>query len=247
MTSGASHAEWQWFDLMLGLTSDLLPFVATPNLPISPHSQLSAYGKVPSLINGSGHVVGLSQWPTRVTTDADIAGWSRNMNYGICLNTRRVRAIDVDIDDAAYSARVLHAILAWNPDIVWPVRTRPNSAKHALLFELEGSFSKQRLTTPHGIIEFLANGQQILIAGPHSSGARYRWAHSDALGSECLPRHIPVLTEEEWGDLRDTLEMIFGSEAWSAGRVGKARDRESVSSVESDPVAVYLKANGWAV
>lgn len=245
--TGATKSEWVHWDVFLDLTSDLLPFVATPNLPLSPHSQLSAYGKVPSLINGSGQVVGLSQWPTRVTTDADIAGWSRNPNYGICLNTRRVRAIDVDIDDAAYSARVLRAILAWNPSIVWPVRMRPNSSKHALLFELEGSFGKQRLATPHGIIEFLATGQQILIAGPHSSGARYRWAHSDSLGIECLPLHIPVLTEEEWADLRDTLEMVFGSEEWSAGRVGKARDRESISSVENDPVAVYLKANGWAV
>lgn len=247
MTYGASPSEWSHFDLMLGLTEDLLPFVATPNLPLSPHSQLTAYGKVPSLINSAGYVVGLSQWTSRVTTDEDVTAWSQNPHYGICLQTRLVRAIDVDVEDATYAKRILQTILAWNPRLVWSVRTRSNSPKHALLFEMGGSFGKQRLSTPHGIIEFLANGQQILVSGVHSSGVRYRWAHSDALDVERLPLSIPVLTEEEWGDLRDTLEMVFGIGEWSVGRVAKARDRESIVSFESDPVAIYLQKYGWTL
>lgn len=241
MTYGASPIEWSHWDLMLGLTEDLLPVVCTPNLPISQNSTLKSYGKVPSII-ANGAVVGLAKWTSRVSTDADIDTWSANPNYGICLQTRRVRAIDVDVEDAGYAARVRRAILAWRPELVWPVRTRANSAKFLLLFDMEGDHGKQRLTTPHGIVEFLANGNQCVVGGTHLSGARYTW--NDGIS---LPLSIPTLSESEWFDLRDTLEMIFGIEPWSEGRLAKTRDRESIVSVESDPIALYIRANGWAV
>lgn len=245
MTSGASPDEWRWFDLMLGLTEDLLPVVCTPNLPISKNSTLKSYGKVPSIITGAGYVAGLSQWTSRVSTDADIETWSSNPNYGICLQTRKIRAIDVDVENEEYAARILRAILAWRPEVVWPVRGRSNSSKFLLLFELPGEYAKQRLATPHGIIEFLANGNQCVVAGTHASGVRYVWNDG-----ESLPLSIPVLTEEEWFDLRDTLEMVFGSEAWSEGRLAKGRLEGitgEVVDVNNDPIIRFLREKGWTV
>lgn len=241
MTYGASPDEWCHWDVFLSLTTELLPVVCQPHLPISPNSTLKSYGKVPSIVSNHGYVVGLSKWTSRVATDADLAAWSADPRYGICLQTRTVRAIDVDVEDAGLAAQVRRTILDWNPSIHWPIRTRENSAKFLMLFELDGEFGKRRLDTGRGYIEFLANGNQCLVAGTHSSGVRYEWEGG-------LPTRLPVLTADAWDDLRDTLELVVGAGDWSEGRVtGKRLEGITGDVVDAvhDPVAVYLREKGW--
>ncbi len=241
MRYGASSDEWCHWDVFLNLTDDLLPVVCEPNLPISPNSTLKSYGKVPSIVSGQGFVVGLAKWTSRVTTDTDIAAWSADPRYGICLQTRKVRAIDVDVTDAALALCIRDTIRRWDSSLTWPVRIRSNSPKFLTLFELEGEFAKRRLETAYGYVEFLATGNQCLVAGTHSSGVRYEWDGG-------LPMSLPVLTEDRWDDLRETLEMVVGVGEWSEGRVAGKREGlgELVAcDVAHDPVITYLRANGW--
>ena len=132
---GALPGAWDHFDLVLGLGEDLLPVAANPEAGISPTSTLSAIGKVPSVYNGRGQIVGLAKWTEKITTSDDIARWADNPELGICMQTRRVRAIDVDISDADEAERVFN-LLQQHGD--FPLRTRADSAKFLMLVDCEG-------------------------------------------------------------------------------------------------------------
>lgn len=93
---GASPDEWDHFS-GLGLAEDLLPVVSDPNAQISPKSGLKSVGKVPSLFDRNGQVVGILRWSKKRVSRADIAEWKANDRLGICVQTRTVRAIDIDV------------------------------------------------------------------------------------------------------------------------------------------------------
>ena len=69
------------------------------------------------------------------------------------------------------------------------MRFRENSGKCLLAFELPGEYGKGVLKVAGGIVEFLANGQQCVVAGAHSSGARYEWQGG-------LPDVVPAVSAE---------------------------------------------------
>lgn len=194
---GAAQEEWTHFSDVLGLTEDLLPVVSNPNLPTSPHSKIGPNrGKVPSEARASG-VGGMDGWTGHRATADDVARWARNADLGICIQTRDLRAIDIDIADPVVSAGVVEGIeMILGP---LPKRMRANSGKCLLIFRLPGSLLKRDFHTVGGKIEFLANGQQFVAVGTHPSGARYEWEGG-------LPRAdaVPTLTLDE-------LEMV-----WSA-------------------------------
>lgn len=245
MRFGASPEEWVHWDLELDLTEDLLPLVCTPGLPIAPTSQLTAYGKVPSLRNEAGEVIGLSAWTSRKTTPVQIQRWMQQ-DYGICLQTRRVRALDVDVTDPDLAKAIWNLIREWGEllEVCFPIRHRPDSSKFLLLFELPGEFPKQTLQTTDGMIEFLANGQQCVIAGTHPAGCRYTWRTEQTLDG--LPTSIPVLTEPLFRALQQELADWFGVSDWSEGRLRKTRGTQARVVLDQlhDPVVPYLKANG---
>ena len=192
--------EWKAF-VDLGLTSELLPVVSDTSLPVSPRSSLKEIGKVPSTINRLGQIVGLPEWTGKQATDREVAKWSSTPELGVCLNTRRYRAVDIDIADKVEAERVATMVeMVLGP---LPRRTRPNSGKMVLLFEMEGVFPKRRLATSHGLIEFLGNGNQCVLAGTHPSGVRYEW-----LGG--LPKEIPTVTPAEFEPLWDVVVAAFG-------------------------------------
>ena len=58
---GATASDWTHFDLILGLTADLLPVVSNPKAPLSPRSHIKEVGKVPSRYNGERHVTGVPE------------------------------------------------------------------------------------------------------------------------------------------------------------------------------------------
>jgi hypothetical protein len=170
---GATPEEWDHFSRVLGLTSDLLPVVSNPHAVISAHSMLSSLGKTPSLYNRDRQVIGIPNWTSHITTEEEIARWSAEPDYGICVITRALRAIDVDVTDPA-SAAAIRAFLreqGW----VLPERTRRNSPKFLQIFRLPGNLPKRTMQVAGGVIEFLATGQQFVACGTHPSGARYEW------------------------------------------------------------------------
>lgn len=239
MTYGASPEEWVQWDLELGLTADLLPLVCTPNLPIAPGSDLTSYGKIPTWLNAKGEVNGIASWTAKTTTPVQIARWMQQ-DYGICLQTRRVRALDVDITDPTLARNVRDLLGEWEAllEIRFPVRSRRDSSKFLILFRMEGDYPKQTLQTPAGIIEFLGTGQQCVVAGTHPEGARYEWGH-DVI-------EPPVVTEALFRALQAELREWFGTDDWSAGRLRAARGTQAAIRLDQldDPVVPFLVREG---
>ena len=157
----------------MGLTADLLPVVSNPHAVISPRSSMSSKGKTPSRYNKDRQVVGIPDWTKYVATPEDIALWSAEPDYGICVQTRLVRALDVDVDDPT-SADEIRAMLhaqGW----FFPERRRNNSSRFLQIFEMVGVLLKRCLPVSGGVIELLGTGQQFVACGTHPSGARYEW------------------------------------------------------------------------
>jgi P4 family phage/plasmid primase-like protien len=185
---GATAEEWAHFDLGIGLTSDLLPVVSNTVAEISPNSKMKKLGKTPSIYNQERKAAGIAEWPERVTTGKDVERWAKEPDYGICVQTRGVRALDVDIDDPDISARVAAAFVLATGGKSLPTRYRDDSGKLLMAFRIagEGVYTKRSFKTETGLVEFLATGQQFVACGTNPSGARYQW-----LGG--LPEAIPEI------------------------------------------------------
>lgn len=226
--AGAAPEDWQHFDLVLGLTADLLPVVSNPRATISPDSTMQALGKTPSRYNGARQAVGIAKWTEHTTTPAEIATWSRDRDLGICVQTRRVRALDVDVGDPELATR----IQAHLEHLGLPVRRRGNAAKFLMAFELTGELFKRRVKCASGMIELLATGQQFVAIGTHPSGVRYEWTAG-------LPDAFPVLSGEQLEALWADLAATFGVEAASESQAS-VKGQKLADAAAADPVAQFL-------
>lgn len=238
---GATVAEWDHFTLMLGLTADLLPVVSNPQAEISPDSKMKGLGKTPSRYNAQHKVAGIAQWTQNQADDKAVAKWSREPDYGICVQTRTVRAIDVDVPDEVLAADIRRNIagyldIVWQAGISLPERRRANSGKFLLGFTLPGHMAKRVLHVEGGIIEFLATGQQFIACGTHPSGARYEWAGG-------LPDEFPVLTLEQFETLWSALDKRFSIAPAAEGKVGVSKADRVRAAAHADPVAEHMFAN----
>ena len=239
---GATPDEWFHFDLVLGRTDQLLPVVCNPNAAISPNSKLKALGKTPSLYNRDRLATGIKDWTEHVVTEHDFARWSKEPNYGICVRTGNGwLALDCDSEDADVQQKI-RDMLAQLLGVVPPRRWRANSNKCLYLLGVEGDFRKRihRLEGELGIIELLANGQQFVACGTHSSGARIEWDNE-------LPDDPPAVTADQletlWQQLADVLPVSVTTEAGSS----KMRDRSTFTPGATDETAEFLDANGWTL
>ncbi|WP_394762247.1 VapE domain-containing protein [Phenylobacterium sp.] len=241
---GATPEEWAHFDLMLGVTADLLPVVSNPQAQISPQSRMKSLGKTPSTYNRQGFVAGLKDWTDRKTTPQQIEKWSPQSDYGICLKTggeNGIYALDIDLPDVQLSDKLAAAFLGCLPGVLLPERSRSNSGKTLLLFRLRGNYAKRSYRVEGGLVEFLGTGHQCVIAGTHPSGVRYAWGRRGAGRREFdrLPAEIPDLTdlfEQAWATTRD---------AFSLEPERRARDRKGTGTGEpvEDDTADWLRAN----
>ena len=228
---GARQEEWAQLDVLAGLTEDLLPVVSNPHATISPNSSIRDIGKLPSTYNSQRHVVGFAGWTQHKATGDDITKWSSEKDYGICIQTRNVRAIDVDVTDSEEAEEIYNAI---NRSL--PKRYRNNSSKFLLAFRLAGIYAKRKITTKHGIIEFLANGQQFVACGRHPSGVRYEWDGG-------LPEDFPELSSDEFESLWQSLIDLFAVETSSAS-VTTTRHEVLSNVFDKDPISKFLIDNG---
>lgn len=233
---GATAQEWIHFSDTLGLTDDLLPVVSNPGATISPDSKMRDLGKTPSRYNKDRKVVGIPQWTQHVASDRDVGRWSRDNDLGICIQTRVVRAFDIDIADPVHAQEVEDMVALALGDL--PKRMRSNSGKRLLAFSMAGEFAKRIIRTEHGAIEFLATGQQFVAVGTHPSGEPYQWDGG-------LPAQIPQVTPAEfevvWQALADAFALPDGDVRTRNGMVPVApRKRDDID----DPVVGYLQDNG---
>lgn len=231
---GASPDDWTHFDLVLGLGPDLLPVVSNPLAELDPDSKLKEIGKTPSRYNGAGRVVGIAGWTAHQASDGDIARWARQGDYGICLQTRTVRALDIDVADTELAEEIT-LFVARHLGQQLPARMRVNSGKCLLAFTLPGELAKRRMTVEGGVVEFLATGQQFVAIGTHPSGARYEW-----LGG--LPAEFPELDLAEFEALWAALAERFATEPVEQGAVSVRKKGERIAM--ADDVADFLKNKG---
>lgn len=173
---GATPEEWSTWAHAYGLVADLLPVVSNPGATIASGSTLSSLGKVPSRYSSRREVVGIRDWPRKVSTVTDVDRWKQEPDYGICLQTRTLHAIDVDVESVQH-ARDIYDYVERKFGCT-PVRYRSNSPRFLVLVRLSNGpkQAKRVIKTPYGNIEFLAHGQQCVVAGTHSSGTRYQWS-----------------------------------------------------------------------
>lgn len=232
MSYGASREEWQHFNLFLGLTEDLLPVVSNPDAEISPDSKMKDKGKTPSRYNKAGKVAGIFEWTSYKATLKNILEWQENIDYGICIQTRNTRAIDIDIPDAEKSVEVVEFIKSIGYD--FPLRRRSNSGKCLLAFIVKGELPKTVLKTEAGMIEFLANGQQFIAAGEHPSGVRYEWEGG-------LPSTLPEITVDQYQSLIKTVSEKFGIGDLVIGSLRKPKSKDVVLD---DDMLLFLKDKG---
>lgn len=196
------RATWQLFATIFGV-ENLLPFVHNYALKPADFSSLSTTGKVPSR-KVKGGVCGIVGWQNKRTTTDEIREWAKDEDYGILNVARKVFAIDVDIDDqelADSTSDIIEKFIERKCGFVPPCRYRENSGKRLYIFSIKDSedvFSKFKLDTKGGMIEFLFQSQQFAVAGKHPSGVMYQWRNLSV-------DNVPSLLEKDFVSLVETL------------------------------------------
>jgi hypothetical protein len=193
MSLGATLDEWLHFDLTLGLGKSLLPCVPfSADVKVMEGSTLAGkVGKIPSMFNGRGEAHGMNDWQKRPIDPAEVRYWASDRRLNMCVRTGPVSGIyafDIDIE-GSIGIDVADAIVEAVGYI--PERSRSNSNKRLLMFRMEEPCKKRKIKldeSPRGpAIELLADGQQFVACGTHSSGSRYQWSPE-------LPSSIPTIT-----------------------------------------------------
>lgn len=236
---GASDDAWQRF-IDLGLIPDLLPCVANPNAVIAARSTMQKVGKTPSIYDAHGEVVGLGKWTQRISTAADVGRWRRQPDYGICIQTRTIRAIDIDVPDPAKADAIEQAVCGALGGAALPVRSRADSGKRLLAFRFDSPMPKRVIPVDGGIVEFLGDGQQFVAAGRHESGSPYVW---DAGG---LPRAFPALDEAELDAVWKRLVMLFATGEPKIAREKRGGEQEITVDPSTDEHAAWLTQH-WEI
>lgn len=243
---GASAQDWDNL-IAAGAGRDLLPVALDPAAPISARSALRERGKVPSDYHESG-IVGIPKWPDVVASPRQINSWRANRRLGVCVITRNVRAIDVDVTDPEEAADIDLFLECFVPGL--PRRRRTNSSKFLAAFWLGGVLPKRVIRTRSGgIIELLGTGQQFVAAGIHyshdaPSGGRYVWDTPDGFA----PSEIPALELEAVDELWQALIDKFGDTSAPArparSPAGTATKPRKAKGTLPDDVADFLHQNG---
>jgi len=233
---GATPGEWQHFSALLGLTADLLPVVSNPTAKISPLSKMKGLGKTPSVYNRDGNVVGIPDWTSKRSSEAEIDQWQTVGDYGICVQTRDVRAIDVDVADSTKSMEIclfIQSVIG-----ISPVRSRRDSGKLLIPFRMAGDHAKRTLKVNGGVIEMLMTGQQFIAIGTHPDGQRYEWDGG-------LPWDFHALNDEAYAQLCYLLEFSFGTDEWSSARLGADRSNLPDVGRVTDELAEFLRQSAY--
>jgi hypothetical protein len=110
--NGATRTDWLHFDIVLGFGEDLLPVVHDASAKPTPGSKIAAFGKIPSEYAPTGEARGIKSWQSRAITPADLARWSADPRYSLCVRAQSVRALDCDITDAGLAERVAPSLLS---------------------------------------------------------------------------------------------------------------------------------------
>ena len=244
MSLGATPEDWNHFDLVLGLGSNLLPCVpASADVKVLAGSALEGkIGKIPSMFNARGEAHGLLAWQKREIMPSEVAEWSRDRRLNMCVRTGPISGIyafDVDIDDR----RAIDVYLDIECVIGYAgLRRRENSSKALLMFRMEGPCKKRKIRlddNPKGpAIELLADGQQFVACGTHFSGVRYRWDPE-------LPSSIPTITLAQLDSLWTTLTTKYAKSSTRLSPTAPAKALAPSAGTSHQEVMTEISAPDW--
>ena len=111
-----------------------------------------------------------ADWQGHRTTAAEVGAWARNRNLNCAVNCRTVKALDIDIEEAAAELVAEFERIAGSPVMV---RGRPNSQRVLIPFKVSGPLESSAVIRRAGVVEFLSDGKMFFFAGGHASGVRY--------------------------------------------------------------------------
>jgi hypothetical protein len=241
---GASAEDWLHFDLVLGLGANLLPCVpASPNVKVLEGSALDGkVGKIPSMFNARGEAHGLLAWQKREIMPTELTEWSKDRRLNMCVRTGPISGIYAfDIDIEGPRPLDVEDIIQDTAGCQLPARSRDNSAKRLLMFRMEGVCKKRKIKldeNPRGpAIELLADGQQFVACGTHSSGALYRWTPE-------LPSTIPTITMAELETVWTALTQRYAKSA-PTSVAAIVPERVSNPSLDTLEVMTAISDEDW--
>ena len=244
---GASLEAWHHWSVTLGLHTHLLPVVANPRAKVSPDSAMQSLGKTPSRYNFRGEVSGFAKWTEVTPTMRQIGEWEVQPDYGICVQAREIRAIDIDVHSKAKASRIMALIEAALPLHFFPERYREDTGKRLLAFRYAGDMPKRVVPVDGGIIEFLGDGQQWIADSTHidkdgKATGRYLWRGG-------WPQDFPLLDDAELEALWDSIVSALAIGEAKIARLKRAPgthvDRQPRPGL-ADPLGQFLLAN-WEV
>jgi hypothetical protein len=213
--------------------------------------QRASDGKVPGrYVNGGWR--GWRGWRQYEPTPADFDTWRTWPGGGLCLVTGEVGAFDIDIkvdasdnSPAGERARLLVAeiknaiarALGVKVDAL-PLRWRLGTTSCMILVRMTERTGKRKLQfaadgSTHAV-EFLADGQQIVIAGTHASGARVYSSLKDTSLT-----NLPTLTAAGVADLMESIGAVasqFGFQSVGSITASRVKGRD-----DSSPENVVLR------
>jgi predicted P-loop ATPase len=237
---GSTPLTWDHFATELGLFADMLPVISNPHAEISPNSKMQKVGKTPSVYNASRLAAGFPKWTTYAATENDVRKWRREVDYGICLQSRTVRAIDIDVPDEAFAQELVDMVEDVT-GITLPRRSRAGTGKTLLGFSLtppeDKPWVKRSMTVKGGIVEFLGDGQQFIADGTHEDGSRYEWVGG-------LPREFPELSYDQILAVWDRMVLLY-----CVGEPNISKERRARGDIDidvSDERATWIVDN-WPV
>lgn len=192
--AGAAPHEWAQVASYDILAPWVLPVVSNLALKVSPQSSLQSPGKVPSIKNARGEIIGVVGWTSAPeATIQQLDAWSRDPDLGFCVRTGHggLIAIDCDVNDEATAEAIERMLLiSCHIDPQTFTKRQRGNARWATLIHLtgEGADTPRAKTVitlaaapgEKAELEILATGQQLVCAGTHPKGTRYTWTNGIA-------------------------------------------------------------------
>lgn len=260
-------ANWLFFAKHFGF-ANLVPVALASERTESTLPE-GVIGKVPSVYNSRGEIVGFKNWQRCRATELDIERWSRDPRYGCGVilgqplpNMGGAVAVCIDVDTENYGYQMVIANLIRDAlaKRKIPMRVRSNSHRRAYVLAVrprDGEQITKRILrigkTPEGkpeAVEILGYGQQFVVFGRHPSGVDIEWLDGtadDVRSDVLLPNPAELaLSWEAFDALVNSIaaELPVEVDTQTAARrmrTGAAND------VKPDAVAVYLDEHGYTL
>lgn len=223
-------------------------------------------GKVPSVFDREGKIVGFKNWQNQRVTASQFARFRDDGRYGFGVITGQpvpaggvAVCIDADTEDARLQDVVNDIVCAALGRDIIPQRVRGNSNRRAYVLRVmteEPIFKTVLKLAPNAdtgkqeAIEVLGLGQQFAAWGIHPSGAKIEWltgAANDFTAEPAIPSWEDLtLSAEQFAQLREQLREQLPVISTTTA---KQRQRQAANdeTANDDAVAIFLDENGYTL